>query len=77
MAAPRVVLDSSFNKFGSTALLPFPQMANDDFRRQIDDTMAQALRLDAEWIGMVRRELAREPSVTDQLDNRKQWARSV
>ena len=60
------MLDSSFDQFRNMALLPFPQMANDDFRRQIDETMAQALGLDAEWIGRVRRELTREPSVTDQ-----------
>ena len=60
------MLDSSFEQFRNMSLMPFPQMADDDFRCQIDDTVGQALGLDAEWIGRVRRELAREPSVTNQ-----------
>ena len=62
----KAMLDSSFDQFWNIHLLPFPQMAKDDFRQQIDDVVAQALELDSEWLGRVRRELAREPSVTDQ-----------
>ena len=62
----KAMLDSSFDQFRNMALLPFPQMSDDDFRRQIDDTVCQVLELDPEWVGRVRRELTREPSVTDQ-----------
>ena len=34
-------------------------------RRQIDEAVTQALGLDPEWVATTRRELAREPSVTD------------
>ena len=34
-------------------------------RRQIDEVVTTALGLDAEWVATIRRELAREPSVTD------------
>ena len=40
-------------------------MADDPVRAQIDDAVVQALGLDAEWVARIRRELAREPSVTD------------
>jgi len=62
----KAMLDSSFDQFRNMALLPFPQMADDEFRRRIDDTVCQALGIDPEWVGRVRRELAREPSVTNQ-----------
>ena len=59
------MMDRSFDRFRKMPLMPFPQMADDEFRRKIDDAVAQAVGLDAEWIGRVRRELAREPAVTD------------
>ena len=31
----------------------------------LDDAVCQALGLDAEWVATMRRELSREPSVTD------------
>ena len=34
-------------------------------RRQIDEAVTQALGVDPEWVATIRRELAREPSVTD------------
>ena len=46
-------------------LLPLPEMDADPVRRQIDDAVAQALGIDAEWAFNVRREMTREPSVTD------------
>lgn len=73
----KAMLDSSFDQFQNMPLLSLPQMEDDEFRRKIDDAVTQALGLDAEWIGRVRRELTREPSVTDRLDNRKQRARSI
>ena len=61
----RVLLNSSFDQFQNMPLLPFPHMADDAFRQQIDDVVAQALGLDHDWVGSVRRALSREPSVTD------------
>ena len=46
-------------------LLPLPMMHEDPVRQQIDEAVTTALGLDAEWVARVRRELAREPSVTD------------
>ena len=40
-------------------------MHEDPVRQQIDDAVAKAFDLDPEWIATIRRELAREPSVTD------------
>lgn len=46
-------------------LQPFPNMHEDPVRHQIDDAVVKALDMDADWIATIRRELAREPSVTD------------
>ena len=40
-------------------------MYEDPARRQIDEAVTQALGIDPEWVATIRRELAREPSVTD------------
>ena len=40
-------------------------MAEDATRRQIDDAITEALRLDPDWVATIRQELAREPSLTD------------
>ncbi len=58
-------LNSWFNWLQEQPLLPFPQMAEDVARRQIDDAIIEALRLDPDWVATIRQELAREPSVTD------------
>ena len=58
-------LNSWFNWLQEQPLLPFPQMAEDVARRQIDDAIIEALRLDADWVATIRQELAREPSVRD------------
>ena len=47
------------------ALLPLPRMNDDPVRRQIDDAVIEALSLDAEWGARIRRELSKEPSVTN------------
>ena len=65
----RKELNSCFDRLQSKTLQPFPQMADDPVRAQLDDTVAQVLGLDAEWIATIRRELVREPSVTDRRDN--------
>ncbi len=59
------LLDSWFDWLGNDTLLPLPRMFEDPVRRQIDEAVIQALGLDPEWVAAIRRELAREPSVTD------------
>ena len=64
-AAEREMLSSWFDWLQRETLQPFPLMADDPVRGQIDDAVIRALGLDAEWVATIRRELAREPSVTD------------
>ena len=63
--AERDLLDGWFDWLENDVLLPFPRMHEDPVRRQIDEAVTQALGLDPEWVATTRRELAREPSVTD------------
>ena len=58
-------LSSWFDWLQREELLPLPHMHQDPVRQQIDDAVTNALRLDAEWVTTVRRELAHEPSVMD------------
>ena len=64
-AGERDLLSSWFGWLQNETLQPFPQMHEDPVRQQIDDAVVKALGLDPEWIATMRRELAREPSVTD------------
>ena len=64
-AAEREMMSNWFDWLQHETLLPFQLMADDPVRGQIDDAVIQALALDAEWVGTIRRELSREPSVTD------------
>ena len=64
-AAELGMLDDCFDRLGKDELLPFPRMDEDPVRRQIDEAVTQALGIDPEWVATIRRELAREPSVTD------------
>ena len=64
-AAERDLLSSWFGWLQNEILQPFPRMHEDPVRQRIDDAVTQALGLDPEWIATMRRELAREPSVTD------------
>ena len=66
VTASRDLMSSWFDRLRDETLLPFPQMHEDPVRHQIDDAVAKALDLDPDWIDAVRRELAREPSITDQ-----------
>ena len=59
------LLGSWFDWLANDTLLPFPRMQEDPVRKQIDEAVCQALGLDPEWVAAVRRDLAREPSVTD------------
>ena len=40
-------------------------MDEDPARRRIDGAVTKALGIDVEWVSRIRRELAREPSVTN------------
>jgi len=66
---PRDALAAAFERLKDETLAPFPQMDEDPVRRAIDEAVTEALGLDAEWVAGVRRELAREPSVTN-----RRWA---
>ena len=59
------LLTDSYDLLQRETLQPFPMMADDPVRAQIDAAVIQALDLDAEWVAQIRRELSREPSVTD------------
>ncbi len=45
--------------------MPLPRMNEDPLRQQIDDVVTKALGIDPDWMARIRRELAREPSVTN------------
>ena len=64
-AAERDLLRCWFDWLRGEVLQPFPHMHDDPVRKQIDDAVCKALGLDQEWVATIRRELAREPSVTD------------
>ena len=64
-ALERELLSNQFDRLQHATLQSFPRMTEDPVRQQIDETVVQALGLDAEWVSTIRRELAREPSVTD------------
>ena len=61
----REMLSGWFDRLQHETLQPFPLMADDPVRAQIDDAVIQALALDTEWVATIRRDLSREPSVTD------------
>jgi len=61
----RDTLAAIFDDLKDETLLPLPQMNDDPVRIAIDDAVTEALGLDAEWVAMIRRELSREPSVTN------------
>ena len=62
---PRDALAAAFERLRDEPLAPFPRMDEDPVRRAIDEAVTEALGLDAEWVAGIRRELAREPSVTN------------
>ena len=63
--AQRDLLNGWFDWLQNDTLLPFPRMHEDPARRQMDEVVTTALGLDPEWVATIRRELAREPSITD------------
>lgn len=64
-AAARDKMASALERLGNQILQPLPHMADDPVRAALDDAVADALEMDREWVARVRRELAREPSVTN------------
>ena len=66
---PRDALAAAFERLKDEPLAPFPMMDEDPVRRAIDEAVTEVLGLDREWVAGIRRELAREPSVTN-----KRWA---
>ncbi len=63
--AERDLLRRWFGWLQNETLQSFPRMHEDPVRQRIDDAVIKALGLDPEWVATMRRELAREPSVTD------------
>ncbi len=61
----RDTLARVFGHLRDEVLLPLPQMDHDPIRRRLDDAVTEALDLDPEWVATIRRELSREPSITN------------
>lgn len=74
---PISILTAAYDSLVDSVLLPLRQAENCETRKALDDAVVAALDLDLESIASIRRELAREPSVTnrpyevglDTLDN--------
>ena len=56
-------MSSWFDWLERKPLQPFPLMADDPVRAQIDDAVVRALDLNADWVAQIRRGLSRDPSV--------------
>ena len=61
-------LNAAFDRLQKQTLMPLPHLHEDPVRKEIDDVVTSALDFDPEWVATVRRELAREPSVTDRRE---------
>lgn len=57
-------LAAGYDALCEFTLLPLPQILQDDTRRALDRILTDALRLPSEVVAAIRRELAREPSIT-------------
>ncbi len=55
---------AAYDDLCDSVLLPLPQINQDETRQALDETIISALGIDAEIVATIRRELAREPSVT-------------
>ncbi len=60
----RDALAAFFDVSKEHQLLPYSQLSTDANRQRIDDAVTEALGLSPEWVSSVRRELAKEPSVS-------------
>ena len=54
----------AYDVFADLAFKPLPEMDNCHVRCELDEAVCNALGVDAEEVGMIRRSLASEPSVT-------------
>ena len=61
----REAMVSAFKSLQTRTLRAFPYLDADPARREIDAAVVAALALDPERVARIRRELSREPSVTD------------
>lgn len=57
-------LAAAYDRYAAAVMLPLPQMNDCPARQGLDAAVIDALGLDAEEIGSIRRQLAMEPSVT-------------
>ena len=57
-------LVAAYDRHAADVLLPLPQVDSCDVRRGLDEAVCEALGLDGEFVGSVRRQLGSEPSVT-------------
>ena len=64
------MLAAAYDRYADSALLPLPQMDSCEVRRGLDEVVCEALGLDGEVVGAIRRQLGSEPSVTG---NRYGW----
>ena len=59
-----VKLAAAYDTLAEKTLLPLPQMDSDPIRRELDNAVCAALRVDEEVAATIRAQLAAEPSVT-------------
>ena len=57
-------LAAAYDQYANAVMLPLPQMNDCPARQGLDMAVIDALELDAEEVGSIRRQLAMEPSVT-------------
>ena len=57
-------LAAAYDRYATAVMLPLPQMNDCPARQGLDAAIIDALGLDAEEVGSIRRQLAMEPSVT-------------
>ena len=56
-------LAAAYGRYAESVLLPLPRMGSCEVRRGLDDAVCEALGVDGEFVGMVRGQIAGEPSV--------------
>ena len=61
----REAMASAFRRLQTRTLRAFPYLDADPSRREVDDAVIAALGLDPERVARIRRDLSREPSITD------------
>ncbi len=65
-AAELQQLNGAFDELKDEILQPLPKMVNDPVRVKIDNAVIKALGFDPAWVTDIRREMTKEPSVTNQ-----------